>query len=267
MYQCKKWEDLSISNDFLFTKVMRDESICRQLLEHLLSIKIAKISFIEEQKIINITNNGKSVRLDVYIQDSDRIFNIEMQTTNHKNLAKRARYYQGMMDLNSIEKGAYYQELKESYVIFICTFDPFNEGLSRYTFMDTCKENKALLLHDGTQKIFLNTTAYAKETDINSKSFLQYVNGDKVDNPFVNQIETKVELVKSNKEWGVEYMTLIAREHDNFFDGREEGREVGREEKLTSMIQKMYEAGIDLNQIAKIAEIPEDSVKKYLGID
>ena len=56
MYQYKEWQDLDISNDFIFAKVMRDESICRQLLERLLSIKIEKLSFIEEQKTINITN-------------------------------------------------------------------------------------------------------------------------------------------------------------------------------------------------------------------
>ena len=267
MYQYKKWEDLDISNDFLFAKVMRDESICKQLLEHLLSIKITKLSFIEEQKTINITKDGKSVRLDVYVQDSDRIFNIEMQTTKNKNLAKRARYYQSMIDLNTIEKGEPDQALKESYVIFICTFDPFGKGLSRYTFANRSDENSELLLEDGTKKIFLNTTAYAKETDINSKSFLQYVNGEKVINSFVDQIVSKVELVKSNREWGVEYMTLHAREQEMFYEGREAGREEGIEMALMEMIKKMYKNGIELHQIAKISELSEENVKKYLSID
>ena len=261
MYQYKEWQDLDISNDFIFAKVMRDESICRQLLERLLSIKIEKLSFIEEQKTINITNDGKSVRLDVYVEDSDQVFNIEMQTTKNKNLAKRSRYYQSMIDLNTIEKGQSYHMLKESYVIFICTFDPFGEGRSRYTFHNICDENKEQLLNDGTHKIFLNATAYEKETDVDSKSFLQYVNGEKVDNSFVEQIKSKVDFVKSNKEWGMEYMTLHVREQEMRYEGRLEGRE----ETIRAMIKTMYENGIEINQIAKIVAMSEGEVKKHIA--
>ena len=51
-----------------------------------------------------------------------------------KNYRKRSRYYQGIIDLNMIEKGESYDILKESYVIFICTFDFFEKGRSVYEF-------------------------------------------------------------------------------------------------------------------------------------
>ena len=71
-----------------------------------------------------MTAKSKGIRLDIYVEDDDNtVFNLEMQTTTYKELPKRSRYYQGIIDLNMIEKGESYDILKESYVIFICTFD------------------------------------------------------------------------------------------------------------------------------------------------
>ncbi|MDE6719406.1 MAG: hypothetical protein K2J68_06065 [Treponemataceae bacterium] len=53
-----------------------------------------------------------------------------------KDLPKRARYYQAMMDLDFLEKSKEYETLLESFVVFICTSDPFGCGLPRYTFIN-----------------------------------------------------------------------------------------------------------------------------------
>ncbi|MCI9077549.1 MAG: Rpn family recombination-promoting nuclease/putative transposase [Lachnospiraceae bacterium] len=129
------WENLRISNDFMFAKVMRNPELCKGMLERLLDIQIDHIEYPEEQKVIDISKDSKSVRLDVYLKDEKgTVYNIEIQTTNSKNLPKRTRYYSGMIDLNAIEKGADYSELPRSFVIFICTFDAFGKGRWRYTF-------------------------------------------------------------------------------------------------------------------------------------
>ena len=61
--------------------------------------------------------DARSVRLDVYIKDNkNTIYNVEMQTTNPRNLPKRSRYYQGMIDLNLIEKGENFNKLNKSYM-------------------------------------------------------------------------------------------------------------------------------------------------------
>lgn len=98
----------------MFAKVMRDKKLCKKLLERLLQTKIRDIVYLEEQKSINIEKDAKSIRLDVYIEDGNRVFDLEMQTTDKRNLPKRSRYYQGMIDLNTIEKGENYKKLKES---------------------------------------------------------------------------------------------------------------------------------------------------------
>ena len=55
----EKWEDLTISNDFIFAKLMTDKEICKEIIENLLHIKIKDIKYIQEQKTINIKYNAK----------------------------------------------------------------------------------------------------------------------------------------------------------------------------------------------------------------
>ena len=64
-----------------------------------------------------------------------------------EDIGKRTRYYQSMIDIDSLLKGAVYSELKESYVIFICTSDPFESGLPVYTFERKCREDAGVALN------------------------------------------------------------------------------------------------------------------------
>ena len=75
---------------------------------------------------------SKGVRFDVYTKDDNRIFDIEIQTTINANLSRRARYYQSMIDTDSLARGEKYSRLKDSYVIFLCLSDPFDESLPVY---------------------------------------------------------------------------------------------------------------------------------------
>lgn len=56
----------------------------------------------------DITSDGKSMRLDVYVKDGDgvtvTVYDLEIQTTSQDDLPQRLRYYQGMIDLSLIEK-------------------------------------------------------------------------------------------------------------------------------------------------------------------
>ena len=107
----------------------------------------------------------KGVRLDVYLKDSDKIIDIEMQSYQQKALGKRTRYYQSMIDIDAIMKGEPYKNLKESYILFICKTDPFkneNEkayGLPCYTFKNICEENPEVNLNDKSLKVIYNASA------------------------------------------------------------------------------------------------------------
>ena len=143
-----KWEELSISNDFLFGKVMQNPELCKELLQRILpDLNIERIEYPELQKSINMDMDARSVRLDVYVKDEKEVvYDIEMQVSHTKELPKRIRYYQSMIDLQLIDKGQLYDELKRSYVIFICPFDLYGKGRHIYTFENICKEDGSIFM-------------------------------------------------------------------------------------------------------------------------
>ena len=76
----KRMEDLNLEDDFLFSRVMCDEEICRCVLEKILNISIRKIVLPEQQKTIDLLPDSKGVRLDIYVNDDiGTIYNCEMQ--------------------------------------------------------------------------------------------------------------------------------------------------------------------------------------------
>ena len=175
-----RWENLTLANNFLFCKIMESNpDLCKQLLELLLHIKIDHLEKPAAERTMQASISSKSVRFDVYTKDDNRIFDIEMQTANKSDepLNLRTRYYQSSIDRSCLDKGHKYKELSESYIIFICTFDPFKLGLSKYTFCTTCIENKSLLLDDKAKKIFLYTNGDSGSLNTEIVDFLHYANG------------------------------------------------------------------------------------------
>ena len=163
----------------MFGAVMRDAEICKGVLERLLQIKIDHIKYPELQKSISPFYSKKGVRLDVYVANSDKVFYVECQSYTIKNIGKRTRYYQSMIDIDSLMKGADYSELKESYVIFICLSDPFDDNLPIYTFERKCKEKESEELKDETHHLIFNCAAYEEETNPELKEFLSFVKNNK----------------------------------------------------------------------------------------
>ena len=75
----KPFEELTISDDFMFCKVMEHEPICKEFLELLFSAKIEKITYLSSQNIITANSGAKTVRLDVLVKDeAGTSYDIEM---------------------------------------------------------------------------------------------------------------------------------------------------------------------------------------------
>jgi len=264
LYKFKEWEELTITDNFLFQKVMQNDELCKTFLSKLLKRRIIKIDYIESEKTIDLTFNNKSVRLDMFVTDENgNVFNIEMQTTDasKKFLPKRARYYGSMIDLNTLSKGEYYKNLKESFVIFICTFDPFGYNNKIYTFRNTCEEVKKLRLKDETTKIFLNACGKKGRVDSDINNFLRYISGRTSKGDFVKAIKKEVEKVKLHKEMRAEYMTLMLELQDQRYEGIEEGIEKGIEKGIERTAFNMLKENVPLELIAKVTNLPLDRIR------
>ncbi len=265
------WEELQISNDFIFGKVMQDPKLCKGLLQRILpGLKIDHIEYPETQKAIRPDIDAKSVRLDVYVEDGKgTVYDIEMQVSTSKELPKRTRYYQSLLDMQMIDKGEPYKKLKPSYIIFICPFDQFGMGRHIYTFENICKEDKSVLLNDGTTKIFLNAKGTMDDVSPELKAFLDYVAGKKPADPFVDELEEAVENARKNREWRHEYMTLLMRDQENIEKGMEIGTARGMEiGKAEGIIETGIDFGLSEGELLKRLQdklnITFESAQEYL---
>lgn len=134
-WQGKSLNDVDIRDDFMFSYIMRDPELCLGLLRQLLpDCPIERIEYVEleaekqqlekalgtrleTQKALFGAAGKRSVRLDAYLDDGKTIYNIEMQTAEQIALPQRSRLYQAHIDVNQLERGQYYDELRPSYVI------------------------------------------------------------------------------------------------------------------------------------------------------
>ena len=224
----KTFDELTITDDYMFCIVMQDKSICTTVLNMVLAQTIGPISDITYQKTFNQIGYAKGVRLDVWVKDSSgNVYDVEMQATNKQDLAKRLRYYQSVIDVSTLEKGAHYTDLPHSFILFFCPFDYVEHGLPVYTFKTICSEDNTIILQDGITKVIINSTAAQKAVDPELKAFLQYMNGTVSDSPFIGKLDRLIKELKANEEKRREYMLLQAFEMDARRDGMQQGMQQG----------------------------------------
>lgn len=255
-----KYEDLTLADDFIFFKVMQNPTLCKGVLEIVLGIGIERIEYLEAQKTINVALDSKSVRLDVYAKDpSKTIYNLEMQTTSNLNLPVRSRYYQSISDVDQIDKGEDYKNLKKNIVVFICTFDPFSYGSALYSFQNICNEIPTLALNDGTKKVFVNICGHTKNQHL--QALIDYIREEKMqDNGasenFIKELDNAVKYARKNADWRREYMINKARESDL----RREGFEKGITEERLNLIRRLLKKGKSDKEIIDLLDVTQEEV-------
>ena len=201
-----------------------------------------------------------------------------MQASNHGDLPRRARYYQAAADIDTTPKGSEYSDLKQNYVIFICTFDPFHKGKSFYTFQNYCVNyDEPIPLEDGTEKIFLNTTAKdLSNLDLDLRLFYDYIKGKVAQTTFTKELDESIARMKQEKEERNMYLTYTSRmmeyRQDGYAEGREEGISIGLEQglergayqKAVETAKRMIDLGITVEQVQLCTNLPLDVVQSLM---
>ncbi len=265
----KSFYELQFSDAFMFAATMEDEEICRQVLERVLGIPIKKVRVRTESTLL-VNSDYRCVRLDVDADEEDSsAFNAEMQTSRKKNLPKRTRLYQSERDIASLKPGADFNDLPKSFIIFICTFDPFGHGLYRYTFANRGQETGEEL-GDESYKVFLNTKGNNDADEPPELvDFLKYV-GDASyaenhqEDELIHRIESRITYIKRDREMEVKYMKFS----EMLSDERKEGEKKGKQEERDNLFRLMdlMEADGDADKIPllrKEAGFLQEMYKKY----
>lgn len=231
MKKRKTLQELTIKDNFLFGAVMVNEENCKEFLEMVLEIEIDQVKVSKEKSIV-YHPEYKGVRLDVYARDEEHThYNIEMQAEKKPVLGKRSRYYQSQMDMELLMSGEDYTELPNTYVIFLCDFDPFGAGKYRYTFQSVCQETEEASLEDGRKILFLNTRG-KNDAEVPGKlvTFLRFVRAELKESqqdfgdPYVQKLQEFISYVKQSREMEERFMVLEEMLRDERSRGRVEGK-------------------------------------------
>ena len=282
--------DIPLENDAMFSTVMQYEDACRGLIETIFEgRRVRRLQYKDmppaSQKNIIFDPANKSIRLDVFFEDGDTVYDIEMQKVDTGNLPLRARMYSSMMDANMLDKGLEYEALRRSYVIFVCMFDLFEKGRTKYTFKSICEEDRDLPLGDGRCIMFLNTKGSIGELGKDMDAFFEYLNGGVSSigtgkdsgSEFVEMVDNYVLDINGDEYWRQGYMkyelNLIEKYKEGEASGEAKGISIGRAEGVSigeanatnRMVKSLIEQGVPIEVIAKAASISIEETKSILN--
>lgn len=259
----KTLDEVELIDDFLFSEVMKDNETARLMLERLMGMSITKLEYVSTQESIKSNPEYKGSRYDLYVTDSnDVVYDVEVQTAMSSDMGKRMRYYQSLIDYKRIHSGARsFRELPKSVIIFICDFDPFSEGLCRYTFRYTCAEKPHIVSSDDAQRIIFNVRGTEVNVAPEVKLFLDYVRNSSVgkdieDDSLISRLNEQIAMVKQDPERRREFMSLEEKMYERELLGRkeglEEGRNEGRAEERRRMIELLRKKGMSEADIKEL---------------
>ena len=256
--ETRKFKDLTIRDAFMFAAVMSDPEICRRVLELALGIPISEVH-IQTEKTMAYHSEYHGVRLDVYAADVDRTrFNVEMQVTLQRFLPKRSRYYHDQIDMDALLAGDSYENLPDTYVIFICDFDPFGDGLYRYSTGMVCEET-GKSVSDGVKTVYLN--AHGRNRDGIPEELLQFLDyvkntgrteGISTTDSFVRYLQDSIDKIKQNRGMEERYMLLEEmmrnKRQEGKIEGKLEGNTEGKQEFLLTALESKFSVPSELKE-------------------
>ena len=149
--------ELILMDDIFMRIVLKDKKCTEFILQTILQKPDLKV---KTQSIQSDLKNlqGRSLILDCLCSDTKgTVYNIEVQNDSHGASPKRARYHSALIDMHILKKGKTFENLPESYVIFICAKDILKENKQIYHISRTVHESGSKF-PDQSEIIYLNTS-------------------------------------------------------------------------------------------------------------
>ena len=237
-----------LDDDFL-TKCFEGNTASMELvLQIVLEKPDLKVLDVRTQVFVeNLLN--RSVRLDILATDSTGAkFNVEVQRSDKGAGRKRARYNSSMMDANLLKKGEDFDQLPETWVIFITENDVMAKGLPLYP-VERCFLGTGEKFEDGSHILYVNG-AYRGDTPI-GKLMHDFSCTDAAD-MYYGTLADRVRFFKESKE-GIEIMCRAMEDMRN---------QTLKEGAINSAKRMLADGILTLEKIAEYAGLSLDEVKK-----
>ena len=193
---------------------------------------------------------NRSIRLDVLAKDSKgRLYNIEVQNADEGAEPKRARYHSSVIDSDYLKKGAKFNELPETYVIFITENDVIGGNKPLYHIDRRIEEMKFAHFKDEQHIIFANTAYRGRKKIVKLFHDLICSDPDKMNYP---ELAAAARYFKEDDKGVIKMCRMM-------------DKIVKEENKAAVQDAIKQERRRNFAEMSKDG-VPKEKIKKYLGI-
>ena len=250
-------KNFTLMSDIFMRNVFKQ----RECLEYVLQVIMEKPDLrVIDQVIQKDYKNlqGRSAIMDCVARDSeDKQFNVEIQQDNEGASPKRARYHSGLMDMNTLNPGQDFDELPESYVVFITRDDILGYGLPIYHIDKQIKE-VGESFQDEAHIIYVNSR---KQEDTELGRLMHDLHCKYADEMHSPVLAKRVHELKDTRK-GVE---LMCHEMEKIYsEGMENGEKRGELKAKKETALSMAEEGMDIKKIARLVNTSEKDVQQWI---
>ena len=250
-------KNFTLMSDIFMRNVFKQ----RECLEYVLQVIMEKqdlkvIDQIIQKDYKNL--QGRSAIMDCVARDSEgKQFDVEIQQDNEGASPKRARYHSGLMDMNTLNPGQDFDELPESYVIFITWDDILGYGFPIYHIDRHIKEADDSF-QDEAHIIYVNSRKQ-EDTELGRLMHdLHCRNADEMHSPVLAK---RVHELKDTQK-GVE---LMCHEMEKIYsEGMESGEKRGELKAKKETALSLAEMGLPVEKIAKAVNHNVNEVQKWI---
>ena len=242
-----------LMDDTFMSKVFEDKECAELLLRVILGRDdLTVVRVVSQYELKNL--QGRSARLDIYAVDNKgKQYDIEVQRSDEGGNPKRARYNSSLMDANSLLPGENYDNLPESYVIFITEHDVLKGGKPLYTVNRTISELDHAFFADESHIIYVNGEV---RTETALGELMQDFFCNDPDKMHYKVLSKRAGYFKEDKE-GVDTMCKLMEDY-----AEKRAREAARESSISIAVELWNDGIHDMEKIAKLTKLPLDEVKK-----
>ena len=201
----------------------------------------------------------RSIKLDIQAEDvHGRLMDIEIQRSDRGSGVRRARFHSSMIDRTLLSKGEDFEDLVDTYVIFITENDKFGKGVPLYHIERRIKEMDNALFGDGAHILYVNGEYRNLEHPVGS---LMHDFNCKDAKDMVNPLLAEEVRYLKETEGGRSQMSRILEEMRN--EVAEKAKAEGNHEKAVSTSLKLLVRGRDsMEEIAEITGLSLEEVRK-----
>ena len=255
--RCKRYKEkiknYTIMNDIFMRNVFKKKECVEYILQVIMSKKdLQVVDQILQRDYKNL--QGRSAVLDCVARDeTKRQFNVEIQGEDEGASPKRARYHSGLLDMNTLNPGEPFDNLPETYIIFITRNDVlgYNRAICHIN-RKVEEENEPF--KDEAHIIYVNSK---KQENTELGRLMHDLHCKKAGDMYSKILASRVYELKETEK-GVREM---CREMEEIYS---EGREEGGQEKAREIVLSLAEMGMPIEQIVKAVKMPIEVVQGWI---